>query len=433
MKSIMFLFITAIMFCGCSQPPKDRFSVTVTTNDSLILFDGQPIARIQDEIEEVSYVMSTLSDTLDKLKQEMVDSAEHSNKNFYGRLFVEMPPQLSYKLVFKIIFSSQFAHFGEIRLRGTLKNGSRIEIPVISDQGIGLLHRIIITPKGALLSVSNRWAPPAECRASLNNESAGSTFEVIAPGENEGWSPSIFVPVSDDLKELKEELDWIQYELMKIGFSGGRHFLIQCTEDVSYGTLFSVAATIIESIKQSSQAEKNTLVDTLRPMLEPNGSVFRYYNGLTRSYDDFSIRTWLLKDGMQDTVVNSESRYLLLGFPNILRAAIEGGNTVRIQKLKEYGYDLNQYAFLNFSVNAAWRGFTPLLLAIQCNEPEIVKTLIASGADLNKRSVQFKEIITDLKAKRSPTMIGRVVSPLALANEKGNKEIVELLKSAGAE
>ncbi|NUM82358.1 hypothetical protein HUU42_16300 [bacterium] len=439
MKSTRFFFTMVILFCACSQPLKDRFSVTVTANDSLLFFNNAPIARIDDELQKTqTYLIQSLVDSLDRLADEMNDSARYSGKDFYGRMRVALPPSMPYSMVLKLAYTARTAGFNETKLCGTLKDRKAdIEVPIVYDEAAGLQHVITLVAGRILFKTELRFWPYAESVASSEEKDEFQNEKHYAkPLVRVGrsvYSHSLFIA---DEVELRKELNWVSGELTKIGFNGGRHFLIQCRPDTPYEEFLSIAATIIESLPQRSQLQKASLVDMSPPPPPPlPDGVFHYYNGLALSYDDFSIGLGLSSDEAVDTMnLSKEARMELLGLPNILFSAIKTGNVDRIRQLKVYGYNLGGHPFSKFADNEEWKGYTPLLLSIESSNADVVQALIESGASVNETSIQFKENITGLLliGKRSSKMIGRIIAPLALANEKGNKEIIELLKAAGA-
>lgn len=87
------------------------------------------------------------------------------------------------------------------------------------------------------------------------------------------------------------------------------------------------------------------------------------------------------------------------------------GNFQAVQLLVDHGADVNA---------ADGEGHTPLTSAVLSDNKDSVQLLIARGADVNK------ELVLTTRGKESR------LSPLLIAQHKGNKEIIKLLTDAGA-
>lgn len=91
--------------------------------------------------------------------------------------------------------------------------------------------------------------------------------------------------------------------------------------------------------------------------------------------------------------------------------AARGGDYRPVQLLVEHGADVNAMDS---------EGFTPLTSAVLSNNKDSVQLLISKRADVNKESIW---------RVRGEQMR---VTPLIVAQQKGNKEIISLLTNAGA-
>ena len=121
-------------------------------------------------------------------------------------------------------------------------------------------------------------------------------------------------------------------------------------------------------------------------------------------YDHASIfKQALAKPGID---VNAETCGVLFGTP--LKAAVSEGRTEYVKLLLSApGIDVNKRGDKG----------TPLYIAARFNEVEIVKLLLATpGIDINKHKDSFS-----------------AETPLGIATEEGNTEVIKLLKAAGAE
>lgn len=89
-----------------------------------------------------------------------------------------------------------------------------------------------------------------------------------------------------------------------------------------------------------------------------------------------------------------------------------------IEKIK----DLN----LELGINGYYDYKTPLIYAVEETNIKAVKYFIEQGADVNLKATGC--FIVEAKPKRWK----HCFSPLQIAEQKGNAEVIELLKSAGA-
>ena len=126
------------------------------------------------------------------------------------------------------------------------------------------------------------------------------------------------------------------------------------------------------------------------------------------------------------------------GFPPLAMAAYLGrGEIVK--------YLLAKGADLNFA--APGLGFSALTGAVDNNRPEVVKILLEAGADPNYRYEDgAASVMTTAAAVGNPTIMKALLdaggdpsgatkdgkTPLALALEKGKTEVAELLRRHGA-
>ena len=95
-------------------------------------------------------------------------------------------------------------------------------------------------------------------------------------------------------------------------------------------------------------------------------------------------------------------------FTNAVIAAMESEGTETAELLLEAGADVDEAATAGPTA-----GYTPLMMAARNNRPGLVSFLIAKGADVNARAKDGK-------------------TPLALAQQEGHTDVVNLLKAGGA-
>lgn len=251
--------------------------------------------------------------------------------------------------------------------------------------------------------------------------------------------------------------------------------MIAVQDSTPASEFFAVAQAIIESIPLTPSIQKAALWDVAMPPppQAPRGK-FVYHNGLALAFRDlsFSLRRYEPVPSEDTTKFDESSRHQLLNLGGLFYSAITDTNTARMDKLLDYGFDINRYAFESLDVytkgysainyygikhsyefwedrrgatqqikdSLDWHGYTPLILAVSQNQPDVVRHLISRGADIQKPNKPVKTIRwndassprNEYGAVRVPFTYGRTIRPLQLAIEKKNERIIKILQEAGA-
>lgn len=420
--------VLVALSCGPAETPKDFFTATVSTRDSSLCLDGVPMARIAEVLEQKGfYGIEFLRDSLEIMYKLMEDSAHVSEVDHQGRLRILLSYDAPVRLAMQVFASGYRAGFRDIRIvadDGVL--GVR-EIPVGLNYHSGLKHYLVVDTTGLRLYTEFRTSPPAE--GATPGREAGLLVRL-------GRMPtSRALLIRGGLHPLKRELEWMTGELEKINFSGGRFFTILCSPDARVRDFMEISSVVIESMSKPAAATKAALFDVAYPPPTMPRGEFRYFNGYTASFEKFSIAMGLAHSEAGDTALDAGSRQDLLGLPCILYSAIEQDNEVRVAKISESGFGLDRHCFLEFNTNDEWNGYTPLLLAIHFDRPNLVALLLNAGVDGQKRSRKFKVKIPSLLGELSgdrEEWRGREISPMQLAKEKKNDAVIRLLRAAGA-
>lgn len=105
--------------------------------------------------------------------------------------------------------------------------------------------------------------------------------------------------------------------------------------------------------------------------------------------------------------------------------AIKDGN---LEKIDLYLYEID----INYDENNS-EVLTPLMVAIEANKLDIVKYLVAKGADVNKpNSVARNEVVARHTSSERVATVNVPTYPLLIAINKQNKEIIDFLLNNGA-
>lgn len=498
MKQVHVFVLAGLMIGSCSKPD-ELFTVRITVNDSVMTYsDGRVIENVPDLLVSSSYFIPSLSDTLDRIRSAIADSEMYANVRYPGRLVVNMQTEGTYHLLVRMLFTALVNQCGELRIIRQLTDGRLTELPFVVYQSRGMYHYIEVHPDGLVLGTAQQilFSSPAyeafdaqripyslelkeeksvdvAPKRNLTKERAAARAErkrASMPKRNMarlvghtslGRQP-LFIPNRNgktDLKELRRILDWITAEFEKLDIHEGRHFGIAAFSETPSSEVFDIAQVIIESFSRDVGIQKAALWDIAPPPIPAVGDgKFRYYTGWSARFDEFSIGlTGLLRDARSGPIHTDSTAYKqLLSVGSLMYQAIQDSLSGRIDKLLEYGVDINGYAFEVMHIYAKhysikdepelnkehwqdWHGYTPLLLAISENKSEIVRQLISRGADVNKASKRYSytvetfAIIQEGSHKDIPVHTqGRVITPLRLAKEKGYDAIVKILVDAGA-
>ncbi len=433
-KLIFCLTIAFLIVTGCSLPPKNPYDVMISADSVSIYLDGHEMEEV-DDIRKYELRIASIVDTLQTLIGQ-VDSIKKAGRDTFARVKIELPDDAQFALVKKLFYTARYAGFQDIRFVGR-SNKTTTEVPVFraAEGGPGLNYSIFVHSRGiSLTTFQSPLLKPVESRllpARMRNQD-----NTVHESQLDLVPPAIFIPNTEGsaVTGLKKELDWMSGELAKVNYQGGRHFRIVCEDSVPYHKFFSVCTTLMESV-----LSPNKTLDKMNFEKPAQKGCFRYANGQTLSFDEFSMSVKPYDFNVNyDTApdVPRPSRHELLGLPAILFNAIDSGKVEQIKTIAEYGFDLNSYAFLQFRhITRDWRSFTPLLLAIDLERREVVKVLLESGADKDKRSTEFKVLTVhhDYSGGKVRDVVeyktqGRVVTPIQLAKEKKNAEIIKLLE-----
>lgn len=414
--------------CGPTEKPKDFFTATVSTKDSLLLLDDVPMHRIAEVLEQERLSgIEFLRDSLEIMYKSMEDSAGVSGLDRQGRLRILLSNDAPLRLAIQVFASGYRAGFRDIRIVAEDSVRGSMEIPVGPNHHSGLKHYVSMDTSGLRLYTEFRTSPPAE--GPTPDRQAGL---LVRLGQLPTSRPLL---IRGGLQPLKKELDWMTGELEKIGFSGGRFFSILCDPDARVRDFVEISSVVIESMSKPAAVTTAALFDVAYPPPTMPQGEFRYFNGYSASFEKFSIGMGLASSDVGDTILDVDGRHDLLGLPCILYSAIEQDNEARLARLCEIGFDVNRACFLEFKTNEEWNGYTPLMMAIHFDRPKLVALLLNAGADVQKRSKKFKVKIPSLLGELSKTREewrGREISPIRLAKERKSDAVIRLLLAAGA-
>lgn len=441
-----------------------------------------------------SWTIPALSDSLGNVQAVKQDSEYYSGRTYSSRLIVDVRNNVASKLLIMMAYNALKNQFNETRFMWTLPDRRVLEIPVLAMQGYGLNHQVSLGSTGIWLATYQQPiydAPPelppddpipyslenpleeakeqkektvdqkkAKELAAKRAQKARARVTMAArrPSFDRVSHPVKMERIDGKLNiaEFKTKLAWLTAELGKIGYVKGRHFYISVNDQVPASEFFEVAEAIIESIPQEPSLQKAAIWDVAPPAApQVPGGAFRYLNGLTASFRDFSISIGrnISEDRQDSAGVDGLPNHDLLCIGGLLYTAIEDSNLSRIRLLLDYGMDVNSYPFEGFEIRHSrydetlegqerredWHGYTPLLLAVSRNQADVVRFLIRHNADVNRTSKTYTYKWGEIESKDNQfywatktATGGRIISPLKLALEKKNEEVVKILQEAGA-
>ncbi|MBX7152229.1 ankyrin repeat domain-containing protein [bacterium] len=490
----LFLFVAFISLCllSCSKKQEELFTVRIAIGDSAMTWsDGKMIMNL-DSLPG-SWEIPALSDSLGYVQAARNDSEYYSGRTYSSRLIVDVRKNVASQLLVMMVYNTLRNQFNETRLLWTLPDHRVLEIPVLAMQGYGLNHQVNITPTDIWMATYLHpvyEAPPdlppddpipyslekpleEQKEKTIDQKQAKQLTAKRAHRARAqavaATRPSSFGRVSHPIKiarvdgqlniaEFRTKLAWLTAELGKIGYVKGRHFNISVNDQVPASEFFEVAEAIIGSIPNETPLQKAAIWDMAPPPPpQAPGGAFRYLNGLTASFRDFSISIGrnIISEVREDSSgADGSPNHDLLCIGGLLYTAIEDSNMSRTQLILDYGMDVNSYAFDGLEVQRGqyddeevkgqerrqdWHGYTPLLLAVSKNQADVVRFLIRHNADVNRPSKTYTYkwggivVANDnFTWKTNTSTEGRIISPLKLALEKKNEEIVKILQEAGA-
>lgn len=466
MKSIFFIVSALAVILSCrSRQTTDPFLIEIELRDSLITYAN---GSVIDSTYARGIRESALTDSMESLQRAMDDSVWLANVHYAGRVVCRVLSDVPSMYLLDVAYAVRGAQFNECRFVWPDKNLRDIEIPIIAPQGFGVFHVIKIDTTGLTFSTVRHMvleypgeipfdasrkpyslennAPILQPAMDRSGTSAGGLEaqkrkQIIAalrrgrmrgvPFSFSARSHGHFIRRKSgrlDLEAMSELLDRLTEEFERIGYRGGRHYVIAVSEDIPSSEFLAVAKTTIESV--SKEAQLASWLNT-HPWSVPSppSEQFRYYNGLNSSFSQFSISIAspsffgspfaIGSDNAQihrDTVTMFE----LTNPAGFLAGAILHNDLNRIDRLISR---LPTYPFKDLSGllreddwwdSADRREYTPLLLAIEAGTSDVVRHLIRSGADVNLGSDDG------------------TVRPLNLAIQRRDQEIIRLLREAGA-
>ncbi len=461
MKKILCLIF---LFAGCSQ--KQPPAIVISNSDSEILFNGVPVADIEYALQQKGYTIRALTDTLefeyDKLTS-LEDSLSHQAPRdtiirLPRTLTIALDGHLPHKLFLQIVVTCGRSRFNKLLIHGTpLGEIAQREIPLylplidygrkgspklVSISSLQLQYKIVIDQTGFYL---------------LANDVSYKNKRV------DYQRPSGILRISKingqyDFARLQKEVRWLCDTLGKIGFNGHKNFIIAATSD---STDFQTIFTVMDAVLPDNQLRKTPLnasmldVANERPRRQPKVLIYRETSA-ERDSQDILISIGRLVDwesGIPSSESEEQTRHALLCLEDLLCFGVETDNRSLIKNTINRGASVNNYLNEALAIRLTGLGavrydiyidsligLTPLMLAIQYNRTEMVQTLVELGADVNKPSLEHteREVPPYLRSQGNFRSQGYSPekflskSPLALAREKGNQTIIDILKKAGA-
>lgn len=431
--------ILLMMFVGlnsCGKEAGQSGIVRIDAVDSLLYVNDEPAGHLGLISGEFQFTLPELSYKLDSLDALWRRQEDTSGMEFDRKCLLTMRDEQPFIDLMKIVNASFQRNFPYVQLVPRNQLTSSDLTICLPERPVGLTHHIYLTAKGIWIAV-----PFDLCHWGTMDMPKGKKRYATSLVRTIGLVPNVaakFIPLQDgrhDWNRLEAELELITNQLGKIHYTFGRHFKLYAESDIPCGDLRKTGRIIQKTIPKPDVRviHQASLVDISLPAFRgriPLGDK----NSI--GADSFSVNIGMITDtSLQENVFNvvDTTRFSLLGLENLLIAAIWHGDHELMKSVIGFEPDiLNGYPALHYPDNGDWRGFTPLMLAVDRNDTGVARILLDLGADIKKPSRTYKGQppmidLFDTKAK-APVEKGKILTPLQLATEKQNQSMQMFLK-----
>ncbi len=285
MRSVPRIMLLVLSLASCTKDRDELFTVRIAITDSLFTYSNGGVIESVVNLSPRSLIIQNLADTLGAVRSAVVDSEHYAGRNYPSRLVADIRNDVPFRLLLSTCVTAFRNQFSETRLRWTLADGKMMELPITAPQFYGITHRIEVSEYGIGISTYQHPvddAPPdlsvvetsvpytlpkdeilreeetavekpktpvsmedrkkqalaaAQARAARAARSAKMAIAAArrrTPGYG-SLSPQLLIARKDgrlDIQAFRNELRWLHSEFSKIGYVGGRHFMIAVRDSI---------------------------------------------------------------------------------------------------------------------------------------------------------------------------------------------------------
>ncbi len=433
-KYLVICAVIILILVSCTKPKEEPGVVKIETSDSLLFLNGEKIGHLGMESGLFQFTIPALAKKLDSVSEVVYALEDSLNTEIDRKCMLTMRDEQPYIDMVKIVatcFGNRFTFVQLVPLNQLTSSDLVICQP---EHPLGLTHQIYLTPSGIWITV-----PYEQCFLKPVDRPKGRNIIVASAKKAANSHPNVaakFIPLQDskyDWSRFEAEMELITTQLVKFGYTFGRHFTLAADAGMSCGEIRKAGRIIQKTIPNLNMqaVSKASIIDIGFPAFRgriplPNNQFI--------SADSFSVSIGLIADSnVQESyfTVKDTTRFSLLGLDNLLVSALRNKDHELLKSLLGFDVDVNAYPALYFPDDENWRGYTPLMMAIEMSDTTSIRLLMNQGADTKKPSRQYEQKSTAwVKATagtHTPVFKGMITTPLRLAKEIKNQDVIRLI------